>query len=99
MRLEVHPNMFGVVERLPGMRTTLARVAGAIAAEAKRLTVSQRIADEIIPDSGFDASGRILARVNAHHWTSWFVEGGTVDQRPSAYLRRAAESNAARRVL
>ena len=62
-----------------------------IAEDARRLCPSRRVAAEIRADgSGFDSSG-VYVRINAHHWTSPFVEFGTMNQGPSAMLRRAAE--------
>lgn len=98
MRVELYPGHDRTIEQLPGMLPMLSNVAAAVAVEAKRLCDSQRIADEIDRDAGHDAEGPV-ARINANHWTSWFVEGGTVDQKPKAYLRRATESGAARKAL
>lgn len=87
------PNQAGIraLGRQPAVVRTLMVRAGVIAADARQLCPSSRVAREIRADGpGMDASG-VFARVNAHHWASGFVEFGTATQRPAAMLRRAAE--------
>lgn len=97
-RVQLYPGMQQRVERLPGMLPRLYRTATVIAVEAKRNVESRRIADNIHVAADFDSLGPV-ARVNAEHWTSMFVEVGTIHQQPTAYLRKAMESGAARRVF
>lgn len=99
MKVVVHKRGVDLLERQAGMVRTLHRVATTVANEAKRISPSGRYNDEIEVDDGTDEIGRVVSRVNAHHWTSWFIEAGTVNQAPSAPLRKAMESGAARRVL
>lgn len=86
-----NPAGIKAVGHMPGLAAALMVRARAIAADARQLSPSDRVAREIKAEGpDLDAFG-MLARVNAHHWTSGFVEFGTINQRPSAMLRRAAE--------
>lgn len=99
MRLVPNPGAARLLQYDPRVIAVLDRVARAVATEAKRLSPSQRYNENIEVDSGVDERGEIVARVNAMHWTSWFIEAGTLHQAASAPLRRALESGTARRVL
>jgi hypothetical protein len=94
MRVELHRGWDRRIATTVQMQATLHGKAEQVAAEARRIVapVSQRVTDGIEATAGVDDRGRMVGRVNAHHWTSWFVEAGTVDQRPTAYLRKALEN-------
>lgn len=76
---------------LPGLGVPMMARATQVANTAKRLTDSRRVAEGILAEGPQLDSLGVLALVNAHHWTSAFVEFGTVDQPPTAMLRRAGE--------
>jgi hypothetical protein len=75
----------------PGLSAALYARARQIAASARQLSPSDRVAREIVAETPTIDENGALSRVNAHHWTSGFVEFGTINQRPAAMLRRAAE--------
>lgn len=89
-RFEVRRGMELDIAQMAGVMGLLLASASSVATEAKRLAGSERIAREIEPTVGIDALGPV-GRVNANHWSSWFVEGGTATQTPRAFLRRALE--------
>lgn len=89
-RFDISPTAKRDVATMAGTKAELKTVAVSVANEAKRLVKSHRVANEIDVAVGTDELGPV-ARVNANHWTSWFLEGGTLNQPPQAYLRRALE--------
>lgn len=105
VRLELDRNYQDVLLRSRDMHRMLERVAGAVSGEARRsapvgrYTHGGRYRDGIEPDVGKDDRGHLVGRVNAHHFTSWWIEGGTIRMRPRPVLRNALESGAARRTL
>lgn len=84
-----------------GMRKLLADVADLIADETRRNApkASGRYRDGIESELALDDRGLPLGRVNAHHWTSHYVEFGTSQRPPQAPMRRAVDSGVARRAL
>ena len=91
MTFRENPAGIRALGRDPGLAAALMVRARSIAADARQLSPSDRVAQEIRAEGpDIDAFG-LLARVNAHHRASGFVEFGTINQRPAAMLRRAAE--------
>lgn len=76
---------------LPGLAVPLMGRAAQLAGDAKQLAGSDRVAQGITADGPEVDQTSMVAFVNANHWTSAFVEFGTVHQPPTAMLRRAAE--------
>jgi hypothetical protein len=86
---------------LAGLRLAAERVADEavrIAPREAALPEGRRrhYADMIDATSGFDGQGLPLGRVNALHFTSNFIEFGTVDTAPHAPLRRALDGSQGR---
>lgn len=90
-RFVENPEGIRILGRQPAIQAVMMARAVAIARDAKQLCPSRRVADEIRAEGPSIDAQSALARVNAHHWTSAFVEFGTLNQRPTAMLRRAAE--------
>lgn len=86
------------------MAEALEDVARAMAAEARRLApvrqhpMGGRYRDGIKTAAGLE-DGKALARVNAEHFTSWWIEAGTSRMRPFSVLRKAMESGPVRGAL
>ena len=90
-RFVENPNGIRALSGQPDVVAALMVRPRAIAADARQLTPSRRVAEAIKAEGPTIDSRGALARVNAHHWASGFVEFGTINQRPVAMLRRAAE--------
>lgn len=101
VRFVLRPGYEDALERDSRMLRMLERVAGAVAAEARRIgpVATGDYVEGIRADVGVDDLGGVVGRVNAHDFKSWWIEAGTSRTRAHAPLRRALESGAARRAL
>lgn len=77
----------------PKVGSHLLATAKRIAVDARRLTDSERVANGIEAEGPDLGRFGMVAHVVASHWTSAFVEFGTVRQPPTAMLRRAGEQS------
>lgn len=100
-RFDFNPDILGVLVRSPAMAAMLKAKAEVCAAEARRIAPvglyrgGGRYRDSIEAEVGIEDDG-LVGRVNAHHFTAWWIEAGTVRMAPFSPLRKALESGTVR---
>lgn len=103
-RLELDRNYKQVLLRSPEMRRMLERAAEAGVRDAQGIAPvggyghGGRYRDNISADVGMDDEG-LVGRINAHYFTSWWIEAGTSHSRPFGVLRLALEAGGIRGAL
>lgn len=99
-RVVLHPDFERQLSRSPEMLAVLGKAAANIAKEARRIAPREaalppgrrrHYADTISSAAGIDEHGEPVGRINAFHFTSLFIEFGTVHNPPYAPLRRALD--------
>lgn len=93
-RFDYQKAVEGVLARSPEMGKVLDGRADDVVSEAKRLAprgATGRYADGLEAITGMGDRG-LVGRVNARHFTSHWIEFGTIRMRAFAPLRRALET-------
>lgn len=102
VQFEPAPDMTAKILGLPGVIPTLRRAAQHVAGEAERYAPREPLlkrgrrrhyADMIGGYAGIDGAGHPIGRVNAFHFTSHWVEFGTLNMAPHAPLRKGLDAS------
>lgn len=100
VRLQLKPGFEAEMLRSAEMRDALRTAARNIAGEVRQIAPRQaqlppgrrrHYVDGIGADVTFDGRGRPIGRVNAFHFTSLWIEFGSINNPPYAPLRRALD--------
>lgn len=100
-KFELDPKLIPVLKRSPQILARLGEIAEKVAETVRQNAPvgdspsGKHYIDMIDVSLGVE-HGEVTARVNAHKWTSGFLEFGTSRMSPRAPLRRGLEANGLR---